>query len=87
MGFVRIKQLPECKECGKEIETDFCLVLTDDDKFETCVCLECKDKVAKRLASMPYLQEVIEEMLEDMIELTPVREYDVIETTFADLYL
>lgn len=44
---IRIKCPPECRECGEEIETDFCYVTDRDYPRDTAVCQACADKIIK----------------------------------------
>ena len=49
---IRIKSLPECAECGEEIQTDFCYVTDRDYPRDTAVCQACADRIMKACRSV-----------------------------------
>ena len=81
---IRIKERPRCTVCDKQINDDFCVVMEPDDAFETCMCLDCKDKLQKKLRRFsPYIEEVIMNDIDDREHMTPEREMDIIESRLA----
>lgn len=88
-GFIRMRKLPICRQCGREIETDFCYQIDEEANWntETLICENCRDKAIKKFAGT-FLGDALEEWFNQKVEQTDkyVIESDVIETRFADLY-
>lgn len=85
---MRWKVRPVCQQCEEEIETDFFYAMVEGEERETAVCEECMDKMKKRIRGT-YLGDAICDMLDEKIVSTEKYTIwcDVIETSFADLYL
>ena len=80
-----MKIRPVCTECKKEIIDDLCLVFNKENNFESCVCLDCRDRAKHLLKSLPRIQEMALEALDSKLDTAPTREIDVISTSFARL--
>ena len=74
---------PTCIDCNKTIADDLCLVMEADHDFDTCLCLDCRDKTERLLRKMPHIQKRTLEMLDGYVCITPTIEVDVISTMFA----
>ena len=84
-GFIRMRKLPVCRECNREIIDDLCLVFDKENDFESCICLDCRDKAQRLLNNLPHIQETALEALDSKLDATPSRDIDVISTSFARL--
>lgn len=74
---------PTCCDCRKEIIDDLCLVMDLKQDFESCLCLDCRDKAKRLLRKFPHIQKKTVDMLDENIRITPHLEIDVISTEFA----
>lgn len=80
-----MKIRPACMECKKEIIDDLCIVFDKENAFESCICLDCRDKAQRFLKNLPHVQKTVLEVLDSGLEPLPTREVDVISTSFARL--
>ena len=80
----KYRQRPECRVCRKRIRDDFCIVMDKTDRFENCVCLDCRDALKGRLARIsPYWERKLINVVDRAEEETPYTEYEIIETPAA----
>lgn len=82
--FQKITQAPNCTVCQKKIRDDFCIVMEKTEAFETCMCLDCRDRLQKKLEIFnPYIAECLMNAVDEGEQITPTQEYDVIQSSFA----
>ena len=82
--FQKITQAPTCTVCQKKIRDDFCIVMEKTEAFETCMCLDCRDRLEKTLIGFdPYIAECLMGDIDSGEQMTPTQEYDVIQSSFA----
>ena len=63
---------PVCEECGEKIYGSKCTVLED-----ACICNTCTDKLIKWISHKSgYLAGIVEDLLDEMTEDTPVKDTD-----------
>lgn len=86
--FMRIRKLPVCQQCGRDIATDFCFQM-DEDKWntESLICESCRDKAVRKFRGT-FLEDIMEDFFQEKLETTEqfVVEYDIVDTRFEKLY-
>lgn len=84
---MRWKTMPTCKECGKEIIDDICLVLDRQNAFQSCVCLDCRDRLQSDLQNLSQMwEELLMPLVDGKEQLTPELECELIDAELAAAY-
>lgn len=82
---MKIKIRPTCMDCKKTIIDDLCLVMDQKHDFETCLCLNCRDKTKMLLRKQPYIQKMTLEILDSNVHITPCIDADIISAEYAKM--
>lgn len=84
---MRLKMRPVCAVCGKVIRDDFCLVLDNEDRMQSCICLDCRDSLERRMKRLsPIWTQMLMGKVDAMEQETPYEVYDVISSELAEAY-
>ena len=81
---ISLKKRPVCAVCGKVIRDDFCLVLDNEDRMQSCICLDCRDSLERRMKRLsPIWTQMLMGQVDAMEQETPYEVYDVISSELA----
>ena len=80
---MKMKIRPTCMDCKGTIIDDLCLVMDPKHDYETCLCLNCRDRAKQLLRKYPYIQKMTLEMLDANVRITPCIDADIISAEFA----
>lgn len=71
---------PICNACSDEITDDYCVIMSQEDAFDTCFCRNCKNKMIIALSRIsPYAAELWRDYLDEHEHRTPERVFYGIE--------
>lgn len=81
---VRVRR-PECIICGDEIDSEYCYVLDDGEKMDSCICEDCERAEFEKIRANndEAITEAFGDWMIDRLSTTPTCEEEVVHSYFG----